>query len=321
MTPKFNIAYEPTDYLTLYATAAEGFRPGGVNPGIPVSCNVPSQGYNPDTVWSYEGGEKWRSHDGRLVVNSDFYYTKWKDIQQLVTPPCGFGYTANAGNAETYGPEVEFAYKLTRELSLDASGTYTHANITSAASDSSFTVGQRILNIPQYQAHVRLAYTKSILDNLRLTVMAEDTFVGDTEDISYTTITLPAYSIADLRLSLERDAKTLTFYINNVANTHAEISANNTGLTPNIPSLYRISTNQPLPGGVSLRYSSLAGKAGVSKEIRDRLQNNLLHDVSSKSYDCWNYMPEKRAGMVQWDRFVRALLSRQLGDEVLNEAA
>jgi integrase len=55
-------------------------------------------------------------------------------------------------------------------------------------------------------------------------------------------------------------------------------------------------------------WKTLAGKAGVPKEIRDRLQNHTLQDVSSKSYDRWNYMPEKRAGMKKWDRFVTTLL-------------
>ena len=54
----------------------------------------------------------------------------------------------------------------------------------------------------------------------------------------------------------------------------------------------------------------LAGKAGVSKEIRDRIQNHALQDVSSKAYDRWNYMPEKRAGMKKWDKFVRGMLAR-----------
>ena len=58
-------------------------------------------------------------------------------------------------------------------------------------------------------------------------------------------------------------------------------------------------------------WKTLAGKAGVSKEIRDRLQNHTLQDVSSKSYDRWNYMPEKRAGMKRWDKFVTALLARK----------
>src|SRR5262245_10643224 len=58
-------------------------------------------------------------------------------------------------------------------------------------------------------------------------------------------------------------------------------------------------------------WKTLAGQAGVPKEIRDRIQNHALQDVSSKSYDRWNYMPEKRAGMAKWDEFVRALLSKK----------
>jgi integrase len=58
-------------------------------------------------------------------------------------------------------------------------------------------------------------------------------------------------------------------------------------------------------------WKTLAGQASVPKEIRDRIQNHALQDVSSKSYDRWNYMPEKRAGMAKWDEFVRALLSKK----------
>jgi integrase len=58
-------------------------------------------------------------------------------------------------------------------------------------------------------------------------------------------------------------------------------------------------------------WKTLAGKAGVSKEIRDRIQNHVLQDVSSKNYDRWTYMPEKRAAMLKWNEFVTALLSRK----------
>lgn len=57
-------------------------------------------------------------------------------------------------------------------------------------------------------------------------------------------------------------------------------------------------------------WKTLAGKAGVTKEIRDRIQNHALHDVSSKNYDRWNYMPEKRVGMKKWDEFITALLTK-----------
>jgi integrase len=58
-------------------------------------------------------------------------------------------------------------------------------------------------------------------------------------------------------------------------------------------------------------WKTLAGQAGVPKEIRDRIQNHALQDVSSKSYDRWNYMREKRAGMAKWDKFVRAILAKK----------
>jgi integrase len=58
-------------------------------------------------------------------------------------------------------------------------------------------------------------------------------------------------------------------------------------------------------------WKTLAGQAGVPKEIRDRIQNHALQDVSSKSYDRWNYMREKRAGMEKWDKFVRALVGKE----------
>lgn len=68
-------------------------------------------------------------------------------------------------------------------------------------------------------------------------------------------------------------------------------------------------------------FKTLAGKAGVPKEIRDRLQNHALQDVSSKHYDRWHYMPEKRDGMVKWDAFVRKMLTSQDRSTSMADAA
>ena len=59
-------------------------------------------------------------------------------------------------------------------------------------------------------------------------------------------------------------------------------------------------------------WKTLAGKAGVSKEIRrPDPKSTPCKDVSSKSYDRWSYMPEKRAAMNVWNKFVQVLLSRK----------
>ncbi|WMN54837.1 integrase arm-type DNA-binding domain-containing protein [Vibrio fluvialis] len=47
---------------------------------------------------------------------------------------------------------------------------------------------------------------------------------------------------------------------------------------------------------------TLMGELGLSKEIRDRLQNHALNDVSSKHYDRYEYLPEKRRALEAWEQ-------------------
>jgi integrase len=53
---------------------------------------------------------------------------------------------------------------------------------------------------------------------------------------------------------------------------------------------------------------TLAGEAGVPKEIRSRICNHTLQDVSSKHYDRYNMIKEKREGMATWDAYARNML-------------
>ncbi|MDW1966782.1 MULTISPECIES: tyrosine-type recombinase/integrase [Vibrio] len=58
---------------------------------------------------------------------------------------------------------------------------------------------------------------------------------------------------------------------------------------------------------------TLMGEAGISKSLRDRLQNHALNDVSSKHYDRYEYLPEKRRALEVWEQ----KLSLQTVDNVL----
>jgi len=55
-------------------------------------------------------------------------------------------------------------------------------------------------------------------------------------------------------------------------------------------------------------FKTLTGKAGLTQEIRDRLQNHARFDVSSRHYDRYSYMDEKREAMEIWDKFVRDMI-------------
>ena len=44
------------------------------------------------------------------------------------------------------------------------------------------------------------------------------------------------------------------------------------------------------------------GELGITKDLRDRLQNHALNDVSSKHYDRYEYLPEKRQALEMGER-------------------
>jgi len=53
---------------------------------------------------------------------------------------------------------------------------------------------------------------------------------------------------------------------------------------------------------------TLMGEAGISKEIRDRIQNHAINDVSAKHYDRYDYMKEKQQGLSAWNRKLEAII-------------
>jgi len=57
-----------------------------------------------------------------------------------------------------------------------------------------------------------------------------------------------------------------------------------------------------IPRDIRRTCKTLMGELGISKAIRDRLQNHALQDVSSKHYDRYEYMPEKQRALEAWEQ-------------------
>jgi len=55
------------------------------------------------------------------------------------------------------------------------------------------------------------------------------------------------------------------------------------------------------PRDLRTTFKTLAGKAGLSKDIRDRIQNHALSDVSTKHYDLYDYFDEKQEALKLWN--------------------
>ena len=76
--------------------------------------------------------------------------------------------------------------------------------------------------------------------------------------------------------------------------------------------IYVTETSAPpfTPRDLRRTWKTLAGRAGVSKEMRDRLQNHLqTKDVSARHYDRYDYLAERRAAMEQWELFFNRILT------------
>jgi len=256
--PKATLSYTPTKDLTIYSTIARGFRPGGVSLPVPTSgltvCPSVPLNYGPDNVWNYEVGEKMHLLDGRLTVNSDIYYIQWNNIQQLIELSCGYPYTANAGKARSYGPELELSVKVTDSLTLDVSGTYTNATITSAAAGTGIADGTKILNIPKETASAMLVYTRPITDSVKSVSRLTDSYVGSQSDIAYLPLTLPSHNFVDFRTGLVFSNLTAYLVGTNLTNKTALLTANNTSFAWQQPTLTRYTTNQPRTIGLDVQY-------------------------------------------------------------------
>lgn len=53
---------------------------------------------------------------------------------------------------------------------------------------------------------------------------------------------------------------------------------------------------------------TMMGKAGVTKEVRDKIQNHALMDVSSKHYDRYDYLNEKQDGLCVWNNYLDLII-------------
>lgn len=62
---------------------------------------------------------------------------------------------------------------------------------------------------------------------------------------------------------------------------------------------------------------SRMGEIGASKDIRDRIHNHALSDVSSKHYDRYDYLPQKRKVLEKWDAWLTRTIRNETAENVV----
>lgn len=228
-TPKFALSYEASANATIYATAAKGFRLGGSSAPLPSSCaaSIADNGltgdgetYSPDSLWSYEGGAKLRLLNNRLRVNASGYYIDWKNIQQsLSLSSCGYVTVVNAGNARSYGGELEIQAQITRALSFGLSGSLVDAKVTEAAEGTGASDGQWLLGVPKNNVTGSIDYRQPFAGNLAGYVHLDINRVGESHgsfSVTNSDYDRPAYTIANVTVGMEAGAFDLSVFARNL---------------------------------------------------------------------------------------------------------
>ncbi|WP_442678663.1 TonB-dependent receptor [Sphingomonas sp. ASY06-1R] len=127
--PKVQLSYRWSDSVFTYVSAAHGYNAGGFNQQL---GSQPADGrfvsyYNPEKLWSYEGGIKTELFDRRVVLNLSAFYQKYSDIQSSVNILIGGVSTRqvqSAASAHEKGFEGEFILRPTRDLTLRGNASY-----------------------------------------------------------------------------------------------------------------------------------------------------------------------------------------------------
>jgi outer membrane receptor for ferric coprogen and ferric-rhodotorulic acid len=213
--------------------------------------------FSPDNVWSIEFGEKAKFDDKRISVNADIYYIKWNNIQQVLSLTCGYPYNTNAGNARSFGPELEVSALIIDGLTLDFSGAYNNAEINDPnanAQASGIAPGTRVLNVPRFTATVGLSYNTAINDTLNGMFNISSSTVGDTRDQAAYPEILPTYTLVDARTGVLGSHWGAYLFATNLTNKVAELTINNTVFAWQTYAITRVSTNQPRTVGLDFQY-------------------------------------------------------------------
>lgn len=178
---KFNASWEPTPDIFVYATASQGFRPGGANSviGLPTALT----GYEADRLWNYEAGAKFQLMDRKLTLNLAAYQIDWDNIQVKGRTLDGtYSFLSNAGAARIRGFEAEAFLRPAPGLQFTMAANYNDAKLSEDQVNTNIRAagvkGDRIPFIPHWSGSIGLEYTVPVSATANLFTRLDANYVG-----------------------------------------------------------------------------------------------------------------------------------------------
>ncbi len=229
---KAQISIKPSDDITFYVLASEGYRLGGTNQSA--SVLVPD-GYDSDSLWNYEAGIKTTWFDRRLIVNASVYRIDWSNIQVTGRDPTGtFGFIGNAGDARFEGLELEVQARPTQRWSLSGGLNWLPKHELTEDQRSTTIVanglaGDKIPRVPTLTANFSGQYTVPLNDSWSAYVRGDYSFKGKAGTELRPTLSTyriqRSFSLVNVRVGADdEDSKLgIALFVNNLFDKRADV--------------------------------------------------------------------------------------------------
>lgn len=185
-SPRVGLVYQPTKEISLYATAAKGFRP---NSGI----SITNTAFAPEKSKSYEIGGKLET--GSLIGTLALYKIDKENV--LTTNPLNTDFSVSAGEVGSKGVEIDLSGEIVKDVRMSAAYAYTDATVTKG--DNLIITGSRFPNVPKNSATIVVTPVFKI-GNGTATLGGGVSYVGERlGDVAVSSgFMLPAYTTARL---------------------------------------------------------------------------------------------------------------------------
>jgi iron complex outermembrane receptor protein len=146
-TMRAGLVYQPTPAWSLYASAAQGFRP---NSGVAIDNTA----FAPEQSRSYEVGAKLELGNAGGNVGATLALYKIDKKNVLTANPADTNFSISAGEVGSKGLELDVAGDIARNLRISAAYAYTDAVVTRG--DNNIATGSRFPNVPRHGASILL---------------------------------------------------------------------------------------------------------------------------------------------------------------------
>lgn len=238
---KVGLAYKAMDDMLLYAQAATGFRPGGVNPRANPTPGADSPSFfSSDSVTSYEVGVKSQWWDQRLTVNLAGYYTDLEDGQFQDSRDPQFPVVRNSGGADVFGFEAEVLAVPSDGLTLGGNISVLSAEFSEDSLPVDDGMGGTIFIIAEGQqlpisrgvtASAFAEYVYPVTSSLDAFIYGDVSYaegapvntVREETGTGFNFYTLDDYTLVNLQIGLQHENWRAALFLDNVTNEFIEV--------------------------------------------------------------------------------------------------